>query len=77
MIEIERKISQFTSCGNLDIKCCENCVNYVSGLCILNNVAVVDEYSDFDCDEWQLSRRKTIKKRKKTIGGLYYNENFS
>ena len=63
MIEIERKISQLTSCGNLDIKCCENCVNYVSGLCILNNVAVVDEYSDFDCDEWQLEQEENYQKR--------------
>lgn len=62
MIEIERKISQFTSCGNLDIKCCENCVNYVSGLCILNMSQWWTNILTLIVMSGSWSRRKTIKK---------------
>ena len=46
---------------------CAILINIFSGLCILNNVAVVDEYSDFDCDEWQLEQEENYQKRGKRL----------
>lgn len=53
-IDLERKISQFES----EILSCDNCINYIEGICVLNNVAVVDEYSNFDCDDFEIEETK-------------------